>query len=115
MNEQTLATLLSHPFGQVALIVVISAIVSFLAVRMMTSRPSPASAPARTAPAAALAASPGPDAGLIAAISAAVYSAIGAHQIVYIGDSHQGVVWTSEARAHHHASHVVPRVHHSND
>jgi hypothetical protein len=52
----------------------------------------------------------GPDfaADHIAAISAAVYAAIGAHRIVRIDDSRGGAGWTAEGRLAHHASHAMP-------
>jgi hypothetical protein len=52
---------------------------------------------------------------LIAAISAAVYSTLGAHRIVYIGGPQAGSSWANAMRSQHHTSHAVPRVHHSND
>jgi hypothetical protein len=42
----------------------------------------------------------------IAAISAAVYSAIGAHRIIHI-EEHRRPEWVVEGRMAHHASHAV--------
>jgi hypothetical protein len=47
------------------------------------------------------------EAGHIAAISAAVYAAIGAHRIVHIEDARSGG-WSSEGRLAHHRSHAMP-------
>jgi hypothetical protein len=46
--------------------------------------------------------------GHVAAISAAVYAAIGAHRIVHIRAQGRGVAWTLEGRHDHHVSHKVP-------
>jgi hypothetical protein len=122
MNELNSMTFLGYPVGLLAVTIVITVIASaiassisaVLAVRMMSCRlgsplpvamaaPSPASSAAVT------------NSALIAAISAAVYSTVGAHRIVYIGGSPVGSTWTNELRSQHHTSHAVPRVHHSND
>jgi hypothetical protein len=124
MNELNSMTFLGYPVGLLAVTIVITVIASaiassisaVLAVRLMASRlPIPAAAAAaattRPAPVAAEATS----SALIAAISAAVYSTVGAHRIVYIGGPSAGSTWTNEMRSQHHTSHAVPRVHHSND
>jgi hypothetical protein len=41
----------------------------------------------------------------VAAISAAVYEAIGAHHIVHIEDAGRGAGWAAEGRYAHHSSH----------
>ena len=58
MNELSLATLLSHPFGQIVVTVIVAAITSMLTVRMMSPRGDNREAPPRTA--AVAAASPAP-------------------------------------------------------
>jgi hypothetical protein len=125
MNELNSVTFLGYPVGLLAVTIVITVIASaiassisaVLAVRMMANRLGPM-APA----AAAVAATPrapvtfeGMSPAVIAAISAAVYSTLGAHRIVYIGGQRAGSTWTNELRSQHHTSHAVPRVHHSND
>lgn len=44
----------------------------------------------------------------VAAISAAVYAAIGAHRIVHIEDQRGSGRWGAEGRSAHHHSHAVP-------
>ncbi len=44
-----------------------------------------------------------------AAIAAAVYSVLGAHRLVYIGEARRGYGWTSDVRSRHRDSHS-PRV-----
>lgn len=46
------------------------------------------------------------DPAVVAAISAAVYAVIGAHRIVYIGETQPGTGWTAETRLRHHGSHA---------
>jgi hypothetical protein len=43
----------------------------------------------------------------VAAISAAVYSVLGAHRIIHI-EEHRHAEWVVEGRLAHHASHAVP-------
>lgn len=44
-----------------------------------------------------------------AAIAAAVYTVLGAHRLVYIGEARRGSAWTSDVRSRHRDSHT-PRV-----
>jgi hypothetical protein len=50
-------------------------------------------------------------AAVAAAIAAAVYTMIGAHRLVYLGEARPGIGWTSELRARLHTSHA-PRLEH---
>ncbi len=124
MHELHSMTFLGYPVGLLVLTIVItviasaiaSSIAAVLAVRLMACRLFPPAAAAATivpSTGAAPAASTTSPA-LIAAISAAVYSTLGAHRIVYVG-ARPGTSWTTETRTQHHTSHAVPRVHHSND
>jgi hypothetical protein len=69
----------------------------------------------RRAPAVVAAAAPPPpvsdgiDPAVVAAISAAVQATVGAHHIVWIGETPPTGGWTGEVRAKHHGSH---RPHH---
>lgn len=109
MNEFSLATLFSHPLGQIVVTVIIAVVASALTVRMMTARreqpepPRPAAARPVELPAP-------PEGALIAAISAAVYAVIGAHRIVYVAAVRPGSSWTAEMRTQHHTSHA-PHAH----
>lgn len=107
MNLGSLESLLQHPLGQLLVTVMVAIVTSVVTVRLMIARPSPA-------PAAKAIQEPEPeteqDAALIAAITAAVYATIGAHRIVFIGESVPGSSWTSEMRTRHHASHVLARM-----
>ena len=124
MNELNSMTFLGYPVGLLVLTIVItviasaiaSSIAAVLAVRLMACRLlPPASSRAASGPSSPLAtAASATCPALIAAISAAVYSTLGAHRIVYVGAS-PGTNWTTEMRSQHHTSHAVPRVHHSND
>lgn len=125
MNELNSMTFLGYPVGLLAVTIVITVIASaiassisaILAVRLMANRlglAAPAAAAAVAAPRAAMPLE-GTSPALIAAISAAVYSTLGPHRIVYIGGPRAGTTWTNEMRTQHHTSHAVPRVHHSND
>lgn len=49
------------------------------------------------------------NAAIAAAIGAAVYTMLGAHRLVYIGEARQGAGWTSEIRTRLHTSHT-PRM-----
>ena len=51
---------------------------------------------------------PAEEEGHIAAISAAIFSMVGAHRIVHISAQHRGIAWTVEGRYAHHSSHAVP-------
>ena len=122
MNELNSMTFLGYPVALLVLTIVITviasaiatAIAAVLAVRLMASRllPPVPSQPAAVTPVAPAASGVCPK--LIAAISAAVYSTLGAHRIVYVGAG-PGTNWTTELRTQHHTSHAVPRVHRSND
>jgi hypothetical protein len=114
MSELSLATVLSHPFGQLVVTVIVAFVTSVLTVRVMSARND-----SRESPRPAVAAGPGPvraapaardDAAVVAAISAAVYAVIGAHRIVFITDSRTGSSWTNEMRSQHHTSHA-PHAH----
>jgi hypothetical protein len=102
----SLESLLQHPVGQLLVTVLVAVMSSIVTVRLMMPRPAPA-------PAARAAHVPMPEAAqdpaLVAAITAAVYATIGAHRIVYIGESAPGSSWTAEMRTRHHASHVLTR------
>ena len=45
----------------------------------------------------------------VAAIAAAVYTAIGAHRLVYIGEARPGAAWASTGRVLHQTSHLPKR------
>ena len=45
----------------------------------------------------------------VAAIAAAVYTAIGAHRLVYIGEARTGATWASTGRVLHQTSHMPKR------
>jgi hypothetical protein len=45
-------------------------------------------------------------AAIAAAIAAAVYTMIGAHRLLYIGEARHGFGWTSEIRSRLHTSHT---------
>jgi hypothetical protein len=127
MNELNSMTFLGYPVGLLAVTIVITVVASaiassisaVLAVRLMADRlgrlvPAGATATAVAAPRVPMAAE-GVSPAVIAAISAAVYSTLGTHRIVYIGGPRAGTTWTNELRTQHHTSHAVTRVHHSND
>jgi len=84
-----------------AVAVVIKVIVVVL--HAFERKPKAAAAPAP-------AATPGPGFDLladhVAAISAAVYSVIGAHRIIHI-EEHRHAEWVVEGRLAHHASHAI--------
>ena len=65
------------------------------------SRPRPAARPVAPAPAAE---AQEIEPGVVAAISAAVAACVGAHRVVYIGETQPGA-WSAETRLRHHASH----------
>lgn len=44
-----------------------------------------------------------------AAIAAAVYTVLGAHRLVYIGEARRGAGWTTDIRSQHRTSHM-PRI-----
>jgi hypothetical protein len=46
---------------------------------------------------------------IAAAIAAAVYTVLGAHRLVYIGEAKPGFAWTGEVRTRLHTSHT-PRL-----
>jgi hypothetical protein len=48
-------------------------------------------------------------ASIAAAIGAAVYSVLGAHRLVYIGEARRGAGWTTDIRSQHRTSHM-PRI-----
>ncbi len=50
-------------------------------------------------------------AAVAAAIAAAVYTMLGAHRLVYLGEARPGFGWTSEIRTRLHTSHT-PRLEH---
>jgi hypothetical protein len=113
MDELSLAVLFGHPLGQIAVTVVVAAITSWLTVRMMTGdrRQSAETPRPGTQPVARPVQLAAPEEGaLIAAISAAVYTVIGAHRIVYVAPVRPGSSWTAEARTVHHTSHA-PHAH----
>jgi hypothetical protein len=83
----------------VAVVIKVIVIVLNALERKPVEAPKPAPAPA-PAPAFDLLADH------IAAISAAVYSVIGAHRIVHI-EEHRHAEWAVEGRMAHHASHAV--------
>jgi hypothetical protein len=110
MQEFSLATLLSHPFGQIVLTVVVAAITSVITVRIMGA-PGARSEPPRAPAAPRRVDLPAPAEGaIVAAISAAVYAVIGPHRIVYIAAVRPGSNWTAEMRTQHHTSHA-PHAH----
>lgn len=45
-------------------------------------------------------------AAVAAAIAAAVYTVIGAHRLIYVGEARHGYGWTSEIRSRLHTSHT---------
>ncbi|MCW5698328.1 MAG: hypothetical protein KIT00_00625 [Rhodospirillales bacterium] len=45
----------------------------------------------------------------VAAIAAAVYTAIGAHRLIYIGEVDQGVGWKTTGRAIHQTARMIKR------
>ena len=113
MDELLFPAFLSHPLGQIALTVVVAALTSWLTVRMMTGdrRQSAETPRPGTQPAARPVQLAAPEeSALIAAISAAVYTVIGAHRIVYVAPVRPGSSWTAEARTVHHTSHA-PHAH----
>ena len=42
----------------------------------------------------------------VAAVAAAVYTVLGAHRLVHIGEAAPGAAWTATGRLAHHASHM---------
>jgi hypothetical protein len=106
MNLGSLESLLQHPLGQLLVTVVVAVITSVVTVRLMSARAAPPP-PVKSVP------EPTPDAAedpaVIAAITAAVYATVGAHRIVFIGESAPGSSWTAEMRTRHHTSHVLAR------
>ena len=81
----------------VLLTIAVAALTAMIVARSM--QPAPVLV---TAPSAARATDD--SAALIAVISAAAYAAVGAHRLVYVGEtSHSS--WTTEARQRHHSSH----------
>jgi hypothetical protein len=107
MNTGILDSLMSHPLGQLLVTVAVAVVTSVVTVRLILPRPVPA--PATAASAVPATAHETEDPALIAAITAAVYATIGAHRIVYIGESSPGSSWTAEMRTRHHASHALTR------
>jgi hypothetical protein len=108
MNELSLATLMSHPLGQLVVTVVVAAITAAITVRMITGRREQGEPAPRVSTAVGLAAHD--EGALVAAISAAVYAVIGAHRIVYLAAVRPGTSWTAEMRTQHHTSHA-PHAH----
>lgn len=49
------------------------------------------------------------NAAIAAAIGAAVYTVLGAHRLVYLGEAQRGFTWTSEIRSRLHTSHTPHR------
>jgi hypothetical protein len=49
------------------------------------------------------------NAAIAAAIGAAVYTVLGAHRLVYLGEAERGFTWTSEIRSRLHTSHTPRR------
>lgn len=82
-----------------AVALLIRVVVVIVSLRQHKSRKEPSSAPV---------AAPTDIEGHVAAISAAVYAAIGAHRIVHIRAQGRGAAWTLEGRHDHHTSHKVP-------
>ncbi len=104
MNEFSLATALAHPLGQVVLTAIVAAVTAVVTVRILDA--FGAGRAARRAPTPARAAAPRDDAAIVAAISAAVYTVVGAHRIVYLAETRRSSSWTTEMRAQHHSSHA---------
>jgi len=72
----------------------------------LTQSPSPAPVQVQVAEA------PSPDDETVrhvAAIAAAVYTVIGAHRLVYIGEAQTGTSWRATGRTIHHISHALKR------
>ena len=80
----------------VLLTIAVAALTAMIVARSV--RPVPVSGPSTSRAA-------GDDsAALIAAISAAAYATVGAHRLVYVGETVHSS-WTTEARQRHHSSH----------
>jgi hypothetical protein len=102
MNEFSLAPLLGHPLGQLAVTAIVAAVTAVVTVRIMDAFGAGKGTRRVAGPASA----PRADPAIVAAISAAVYTAIGAHRIVYLAEARRGSSWTTEMRAQHHTSHA---------
>ena len=102
MNEFSLAIALGHPLGQLVVTAIVAAVTAVLTVRILDAFGAGKGARRVTGPAPA----PRDDAAVVAAISAAVYTVIGAHRIVYLAETRRGSSWTTEMRAQHHTSHA---------
>ena len=84
--------------------VFIRALVAMLGLANARLAPAPARPAARAVATAPAAAPAGIEPGVVAAISAAVAASLGAHRVVYIGETQPGA-WSAETRLRHHASH----------
>ncbi|MFC1665684.1 hypothetical protein ACFL17_08670 [Pseudomonadota bacterium] len=62
----------------------------------------------KTMPVSSPALAPIPSGEIVAAISAAIYAALGAHRIIHIEERGRGRAWAVEGRTAHHTSHNVP-------
>ena len=113
MTEVTLGDVIVKTLWMAGLAVVVSmsiaVVIKLIVVVQDAFHPKPETAPK---PAATAAPAPAFDllADHVAAISAAVYSVIGAHRIVRIEEQRHGE-WVVEGRLAHHTSHAVS--HHS--
>lgn len=115
MTGNTTAVVLAlslFSYGLMAVIAVVTAGLIALLVAGLTAverrRPAPVAASAAI-PAPAVPVEDDLDPAVVAAISAAVQTMVGAHRIVWIGETPSSGGWTSEVRQKHHGSH---RPHH---
>jgi hypothetical protein len=112
MTESTIDLAISNSlfsFGLMAVIAALTAVMIRVVVGVLarTGRKEVAATPV------VVSVTPARDesAAVAAAIAAAVYTMIGAHRLVYIGEARPGFGWTSEIRSRLHTSHA-PRLEH---